>query len=112
MAGKAGQRLNAEQWQKYVDSDRTLKSLMVSRAPKWANTLGQDILGTCRVANQRAHGEVGDAILLSRAWFTDEQIWVLGCILTKELYVWRADPEMEGYSDREQREAMENMNGS
>jgi hypothetical protein len=104
--GKPGARMSADQWQRYVDADEGLKELMVSRAPKWAKTLGQDIVSTIRVANKRAHGEVGDAILLSKDWFTNEQIWVLGCILTRESYRWKAEPAMEGYSDAEQRRVM------
>lgn len=100
--------MTAADWDKYVNADPRIKTLMVSKAPRWEMTLGQDILSVCQIANQRAHGEVGDQILLSREWFTDEQIWVIGCILTKELYMWRAEPGLEGFSDAEQMKLLKN----
>jgi hypothetical protein len=104
--GKPGARMSAEEWQRYVDADEGLKELMVSRAPKWAETLGEEIVRACRVADKRAFGAMGYTILFFTDWYTEEQIWVLGCILTRELYRWTAEPWLEGYSFMEQRRVM------
>lgn len=104
---KPGAKMDEKDWSKYVDSRPALKARMLEQAPRWAKTLGRDILSIWQITNQRANGEqVGDVIEVFQEWFTREQIWVLGCILTEESYPWTALPAREGFSHVEQKRAM------
>lgn len=106
---KPGVKMTDHDWSKYVDSRPTLKARILEKAPRWARakTLGMVILSVCQITNQRAHGEqIGEVIEIPQAWFTREQIWVLGCILTEENYPWMAEPPIEGFSHSEQRRLM------
>jgi hypothetical protein len=106
---KPGAKMRDHDWSNYVDSRPRLKAQILEQAPRWAKTLGRDILNVCQTANQRwAHGEqVGEVIGIPQSWFTREQIWVLGCIFTEENYRWMAQPPIKGFSHTVKRRLMD-----
>ena len=77
----------ARAWQEYVDDRPKLLQRILRRAPKWKTHVGQSLDEIYRVCSQRVHGErAGDLIEIPRAWFTDEQVWVVGSVLTEARY--------------------------